>query len=529
MSSQQEISLEETNKIRISLGLKPIPISKDVSASDSNSTQGANQNSGEKTRTEDKKEDDEPVKLEGKSLGDEGSSSMKSWLEKLKKKQQKTRDSNTQATKVKAEMPKEVYGSQDLKGIRVAHDMSDIQGQVGDVVLTLKDTSVLDEEGEIELESSELIEKKKLQDKLKAKKGKYLQEDDLGVKTSVLSKYDNIDGDEEIDQQKGFTLDGSSVLQKVQIKEPESEKTKNATRDTIDFDVQAIVKGFDSGNITGVLGGDYLESKPAKFKKPKKKKISAQSVKRKFVDDDDDIGKVDDDFDIQRALSESRRKSQKTQLKKAKLLSPQELAEEIKNDEDDQISNKNDEGMVISSTTDFLTVIKQQAQSEAENKRKEHISPINESNLNETVNIQEGTEGTESDEKLGVTAAQIAPEELSVSGGLANTLKLLRSYGVIEENKKAYTPKLVPEYSKNGDLVNYKPEVNIQYRDDSGRVLSTKEAYKHLSHQFHGKGPGKSRVEKQLKKDQEERKKLEKSIFGDGEGKVGGSAGVRLQ
>jgi len=53
---------------------------------------------------------------------------------------------------------------------------------------------------------------------------------------------------------------------------------------------------------------------------------------------------------------------------------------------------------------------------------------------------------------------------------------------------------------------NYKPDVNIVYHDEFGRALDWKEAWKALSHKFHGKGSGKMKTEKRLKKIAEERK-----------------------
>jgi len=53
---------------------------------------------------------------------------------------------------------------------------------------------------------------------------------------------------------------------------------------------------------------------------------------------------------------------------------------------------------------------------------------------------------------------------------------------------------------------NYKPDVNIVYYDEFGRSLTPKEAWKALSHKFHGKGSGKMKTEKRLKKIAEERK-----------------------
>nr|XP_040234929.2 U4/U6.U5 tri-snRNP-associated protein 1 [Anopheles coluzzii] len=50
----------------------------------------------------------------------------------------------------------------------------------------------------------------------------------------------------------------------------------------------------------------------------------------------------------------------------------------------------------------------------------------------------------------------------------------------------------------------FKPNVKLEYIDDSGHLLTPKEAFRYLSHKFHGKGPGKNKVEKRLKKSEQE-------------------------
>jgi U4/U6.U5 tri-snRNP-associated protein 1 len=66
--------------------------------------------------------------------------------------------------------------------------------------------------------------------------------------------------------------------------------------------------------------------------------------------------------------------------------------------------------------------------------------------------------------------------------------------------------------------------------------MGPKEAFKHLSHQFHGKGSGKQKQEKRLKKIEDEKKRmaansLDASQFsvGMGDKKKNKQAGVRLQ
>lgn len=57
------------------------------------------------------------------------------------------------------------------------------------------------------------------------------------------------------------------------------------------------------------------------------------------------------------------------------------------------------------------------------------------------------------------------------------------------------------------------PSFELTYTDELGRRLNQKEAFKHLSHQFHGKGSGKQKTEKRLKKIDEEKKRTAASIL----------------
>lgn len=50
----------------------------------------------------------------------------------------------------------------------------------------------------------------------------------------------------------------------------------------------------------------------------------------------------------------------------------------------------------------------------------------------------------------------------------------------------------------------YRPIVKLEYIDDNGRMLNEKEAFRYLSHKFHGKGPGKNKIEKRLKKNEQD-------------------------
>lgn len=85
----------------------------------------------------------------------------------------------------------------------------------------------------------------------------------------------------------------------------------------------------------------------------------------------------------------------------------------------------------------------------------------------------------------------------------------------------------------------YKPTVELKYVDADGRSLDQKEAFKELSHQFHGKGSGKGKTDKRLKKLEAERRRMAQSMLdasqnvgmstaASHQGKKRKEAGVRL-
>lgn len=53
----------------------------------------------------------------------------------------------------------------------------------------------------------------------------------------------------------------------------------------------------------------------------------------------------------------------------------------------------------------------------------------------------------------------------------------------------------------------FKREIRLEYLDDKGRVLTPKEAFRQISHRFHGKRPGKNKLEKRAKQYEEEVKR----------------------
>ena len=127
----------------------------------------------------------------------------------------------------------------------------------------------------------------------------------------------------------------------------------------------------------------------------------------------------------------------------------------------------------------------------------------------------------------------ILEEEPDVSHGVAAALKVAMKKGYLDKEPRKpiagsrhsslqaqnYTieEKFYDEekLGRRGDRYNgplsdfkekdsYKPDVKLDYVDEKGRLLNQKEAFRVLSHKFHGKGPGKNKIDKRMKKlDQE--------------------------
>lgn len=186
---KESLSLEETNKIRISLGLKPIA---DPAASSSGEAKLdgdalAEDNYRKRREAEQKEKDAADLKsridkarnqkermrkLVGRTLGEadedeaargkvrkeEGAADdedTKAWVKKQKKRAKelaaKRAREQEEADRLAEEEERErasKYGEEDLAGLKVAHDV-DAFDEGEDVVLTLKDSRVLDDEGEL--------------------------------------------------------------------------------------------------------------------------------------------------------------------------------------------------------------------------------------------------------------------------------------------------------------------------------------------------------------------------------------------
>uniref|UniRef100_UPI0037E916CA U4/U6.U5 tri-snRNP-associated protein 1 n=1 Tax=Semicossyphus pulcher TaxID=241346 RepID=UPI0037E916CA len=146
-----------------------------------------------------------------------------------------------------------------------------------------------------------------------------------------------------------------------------------------------------------------------------------------------------------------------------------------------------------------------------------------------TVNLDEEQKQPD----FSTASATILDEEPIVNSGLAAALLLCKNKGLLDtqmqkvarvrapkgalpndnyciEDKMGFDDKYSRREEYRGftqdfkEKESYKPDVKIEYVDESGRRLTPKEAFRQLSHRFHGKGSGKMKTERRMKKLEEE-------------------------
>lgn len=415
------LSIEQNNKIRVALGLKPLPVpgagpefrdddsesgEEEDPASTLESRQAESYENWQKVQdaAEAKRKRDEKnaaikrardiaqrnLQLEGATLGEANGDELdtKAWLAQSKKRQKKIE--KERARKLAEELEEREraaaieYTAADLAGIKVGHSAADF-GDSEDQILTLKDAAVDDEEEDDELENLELAEKERTQEKLELKKKKPVY-DPTADNQGMLSQYD-----EEIDgkKRKRFTLDAQGSTEEREAKRQEISNQLRKNIISLDFEPE-------------VPSSDYMDISEVKLKKPKKKK--AKATRQRTVMDADDIAPVADstdaqgssamdidsnggvpvparrkpaneevsfvdDDDLQASLALQRRAA----FKKRKKLSPEEIAKQLREEESQtpmEIENTDNEadepGLVVNETTEFVSNLSKPALLERE-------------------------------------------------------------------------------------------------------------------------------------------------------------------
>ena len=100
-----------------------------------------------------------------------------------------------------------------------------------------------------------------------------------------------------------------------------------------------------------------------------------------------------------------------------------------------------------------------------------------------------GTSGKGSSKRAEIEAAHITIEE--------------KSYYDIDDKYNRQRDRFSGPLNDFEEKTGYKPDFKLDYHDEKGHAMNPKEAFRYLSHRFHGKGSGKKKTEKRVKKIQE--------------------------
>jgi U4/U6.U5 tri-snRNP-associated protein 1 len=423
------LSIEQNNKIRVALGLKPLPVpgaeaddatgpqfKDDASDADSDeepaSTIETRQAQGydnwkklqDEADAKQKREEKNAaikrardiaqrnLKLQGATLGESDGADLdtKAWLMQSKKRSKKIE--KERARKLAEELEEREraaatqYTAEDLAGIKVGHAIGDFEGGE-DHILTLKDAAVDDEEEGDELEDINLVEKDKTTEKLELKKRKPVY-DPTAENQGILAQYD-----EEIDgkKRKRFTLDAKGS----------TEEERQAKRQEVSAGLKKGVFSLDLE--PEIQTSDYMDISEVKIKKPKKKKNKA--TKQRAVMDDEDLFPTEsntpngtsmdidstngasvtaarkpiseevsfaDDDDLQASLALQRRAA----FRKRKKMRPEDLARQLREEgsqtpmeTDTPEEDAEEPGLVIDETSEFVSNLQRPTIPEREERR----------------------------------------------------------------------------------------------------------------------------------------------------------------
>lgn len=602
--AQNSLSIEETNKLRAKLGLKPLEVDS-APKDDPNKIKDdlgefyhkpapdvneklRSQKLKEKIGTQKQKRLIEANLAKVKSLGEcDSDDDTKNWIDKTRQLEAEKKKAEERAKMldqldeefgignlVKEEMHaarNTAYTNKNLKGLKVEHNIEKFE-EGKTVILTLKDQGVLDE-GEDVLVNVNITDEERYQRNIlnKTKKPGYDAYDDDNFdefgfpKKTILEKYD-----EEIEGEKKDTFVlGTNISKEIKQNKLDYVKQRLANKrlETLQMAEPKLASEY------------YNEQELTKFKKPKKKvrkirkKLKAEDlipedndylrdlgsrrskrtedVKENDTLDVDDLGapvedlsgiKLEEDdkeLELQLALKKAQR------LKESQASSIEKVAETLKQEpvgsEENQSGN-----IVLNATAEFCRTLGDIPTYGLAGNREENDQelmdfemdgvkeepPTNEEEDDgrgawNTVHLDESTS-----EPVAMEAA-ILDAEPSLGHGVGGALKLAMSKGYLqkEDSSRPSASRFAHLQAQNYSIEDktygdddkfgrrdrfngptsefkekdgFKPNVKLEYIDDDGHVLSAKEAFRYLSHKFHGKGPGKNKVEKRMKKAEQE-------------------------
>ncbi|PAN40129.1 hypothetical protein PAHAL_7G293900 [Panicum hallii] len=226
----------------------------------------------------------------------------------------------------------------------------------------------------------------------------------------------------------------------------------------------------------------------------------------------------DDYEDLQKSLEQARKLALRKQEEAAGPLAVVELATATKGQEDtDAIEGDSQQNkVVITEMEEFVWGLQLNQETrkpeEGDVYMDEDDDGMPSDNLvkDETNGLAAMEEDAHAEKPVKVEEEEVKPDEVihevAVGKGLASALKILKERGSLNEGTDWGGRTTDKKKSKLVGVEDGPKDIRIERMDEFGRVMTPKEAFRDLSHKFHGKGPGKMKQEKRQKKYQDEMK-----------------------
>lgn len=482
------LSLDEANRVRLSLGLRPLQVDDEA---------GADERAVPERPAEPAAGDEAvpaPRAPQGPTLGQGASMSARAWIQHARRQAQvHAAERAAQADKEQAAAQPE-YTSQDTHGLRVAHDLADLDGH--ERVLTLRDAGVLD------------MEEDELEEAMTQKRAP------PSASSGVLDKYDHV---ETLDAPApradvGFRL-GDAMDAPSQVRaEALASESRRAQHVSLDYEKNVPVSDYDTA-----------------FKKRKKK---SRQPRRVWVEESapSRVEALVDDDELAASLARARRQRAKASMKK---VTPEMVAQSVAAHQDEAPPA---DGLLFDGTSNFVQQIVERNEAPRRSAPEpaaptEPDSPTEPTSPPEPAAPSAPVPEAPAAPPSPTGAPDAAPE--ADASSVASVLQYLRSQGSLEstsseqrehEKTQLQYDAWLHRHRDHADdddaqaimdrFKDYKPDIKIEYHDEFGRTLSTKEAWKQLSHTFHGTAPGHRAQEKRLRRLAEEQRR-ERMLAGD--------------
>lgn len=528
-------SIEQSQEMRKKLGIKPLDVSgsttKKKGSSDNPETaphlqetsKGPSEADVKKriAASRNKREHEELTSGQGLGdiLGSEGSAA--DWINR-------TRNSDGSMKSQKTGKEKDVKskkGSESLpKGMKVRHDADQIAE--GETIMTLADSNILDEKGNINDKADELANVNMMDaDKAKHNDALRNQKDyDRDNDKTILSKYDELKTGP-----KGFVL-GGQVMGVIEETDPEK---RLAILTQLSKE-----SSLDSG--PKMQSDYYTTEEMEKFRKPKKKiKKRARPVEDKKDKDNQlpvapsgsavappgqlqDAGSDEEDPELYEQLSKQRRLVRRSDAgavrkgeaalaavsERIQVVEKETEAKEDKKHEEEAESGKNPDEVSMTATTEFCNIV-QTPLEKIETLKHESFkgSTLYKQQASQRKGVKAGSAGYKKGDGEKVTDDVIVPNENEVFSSTQlkeNPLDLSCASGLAYLRARAQmgndqeTHKNRKSDNRPLEMSTVDGDIKLEYRDDYGRVQTPKEAFRAISWKFHGKVPGRKNLERRL-------------------------------